>query len=282
MFYFLKSLKIFQIANSGKLLTSSISHIGLMNGLGYCAWGGGDWHESILMLEQQKYWQFLLYSLIFLPGRIVIANHNHNRCFLTIWRSQIPLNYSQVIINNYSWVICHAVFGTQIRQDAIIRTLHSTYILYTADQVQLKKVWFSYIVGTFLNPPGKSSRKHALIFKMHHAFCWSFIFSTYGLYFLPGSIFAPFEEVKVPVSNSADFFPKKCPLEDLGGFEVVRVNLALKMNVYPEQIQKVCTSHQTLAYFCLQPKFLSGKNLSLAAHAVVQTHVCYSQIVSDD
>ena len=28
------------------------------------------------------------------------------------------------------------------------------------------------------------------------------------MYFLPGSNFAPFEEVKVPVSNSADFFQK--------------------------------------------------------------------------
>ena len=33
------------------------------------------------------------------------------------------------------------------------------------------------------------------------------------LYFLPGSNFAPFEEVNVPVSNSADFFQKK-----VGGF----------------------------------------------------------------
>ena len=52
---------------------------------------------------------------------------------------------------------------------------------------------------------------------MHH-FHWSFIFSTYSLYFLPGSNFAPFEKVKVPVSNSSDFFPKKVPqriLEDL-------------------------------------------------------------------
>ena len=41
----------------------------------------------------------------------------------------------------------------------------------------------------------------------------SVIFSTYGLYFLPGSNFAPF------VSNSVEIFPKKCPLEilqDLG------------------------------------------------------------------
>ena len=44
------------------------------------------------------------------------------------------------------------------------------------------------------------------------------------MYFLPGSNFAPFEEVKVPVSNSADFFPKKCPLEDFLRFGVVRVN----------------------------------------------------------
>ena len=50
---------------------------------------------------------------------------------------------------------------------------------------------------------------------MHHAF--SLIFhiqrlGMYGLYFLPGSNFASFEEVKVPVSNSAEFFQKS------GGF----------------------------------------------------------------
>ena len=46
---------------------------------------------------------------------------------------------------------------------------------------------------------------------MHHAFSLiSFIFSTYDLYFLPGSDFAPIEEVNVPVNNSAEF------LEDLG------------------------------------------------------------------
>ena len=36
----------------------------------------------------------------------------------------------------------------------------------------------------------------------------SFIFSTHGLYFLPGSNFAPFEKVKVPVSSSAEYFQK--------------------------------------------------------------------------
>ena len=41
----------------------------------------------------------------------------------------------------------------------------------------------------------------------------------YGLYFLPGSNFAPFEEVKVQVCKSADFFLKSAPwriLMDLG------------------------------------------------------------------
>ena len=50
-------------------------------------------------------------------------------------------------------------------------------------------------------------------------FRWSFIFSTDGLYILPGSNFVPFEEVKVPVSKSADFFLLSAPwriLEDLG------------------------------------------------------------------
>ena len=51
---------------------------------------------------------------------------------------------------------------------------------------------------TFGNIPLYS--KHTMHFR------WSFIFSTYGLYVLPGSTFAPFEEVKVPVSNSAEFF----------------------------------------------------------------------------
>ena len=62
---------------------------------------------------------------------------------------------------------------------------------------------------------------------MNHAFSL-ILFSTVMymymyMYFLPGRNFAPFEEVKVPVSNSADCFPKKCPMEDFGGFGVVRV-----------------------------------------------------------
>ena len=43
------------------------------------------------------------------------------------------------------------------------------------------------------------------------------------MYFSPGSNLAPFEEVKVPVSNSAEFIP----LEDFGGFSAVRVNPVL-------------------------------------------------------
>ena len=50
-------------------------------------------------------------------------------------------------------------------------------------------------------------------------FRWSFIFSTYGLYFFASNL-APLEEVKVPVSNRAEFF-QKVPLgrilEELGG-----------------------------------------------------------------
>ena len=34
----------------------------------------------------------------------------------------------------------------------------------------------------------------------------------------------PFEEVKVPVSNSAEFVQKSAPWGDFGGFGVVRVN----------------------------------------------------------
>ena len=51
-------------------------------------------------------------------------------------------------------------------------------------------------------------------------FRWSFIFSIYGLYFLPGRNFAPFKEGNVPISNSAEFFPKSGHwriLMDLGG-----------------------------------------------------------------
>ena len=40
---------------------------------------------------------------------------------------------------------------------------------------------------------------------------------------MPGNNFAPFEELKVPVSNSA-VFPQKS-LEDFGGFGVVRVKV---------------------------------------------------------
>ena len=66
---------------------------------------------------------------------------------------------------------------------------------------------------------------------MHHAFSLIFhIQHLYGLYFLPGSNFAPFEEVKVPVSNGAEFKNKKCHLEDFDGFGVVRVN-EIKKNI---------------------------------------------------
>ena len=57
---------------------------------------------------------------------------------------------------------------------------------------------------------------------MHHAFPLIF----HGLYFLPGSNFAPFEVVKVPVSNSAEFFQKSAPwriLEDLGWLKLFNV-----------------------------------------------------------
>ena len=44
------------------------------------------------------------------------------------------------------------------------------------------------------------------------------------MYFLPGSNFVLFEEVKVPVSNSAEFFQNSAPCEDFAEFVVVRVN----------------------------------------------------------
>ena len=43
--------------------------------------------------------------------------------------------------------------------------------------------------------------------------------------------------MKVPVSNSAEFFSKRCPLEDFGGFGVVRVNpnpLGILAGNFPE------------------------------------------------
>ena len=43
------------------------------------------------------------------------------------------------------------------------------------------------------------------------------MFSTYGLYFLPGSNFALFEKVQVPVSNSAEFFQKSASWRIWGG-----------------------------------------------------------------
>ena len=46
-------------------------------------------------------------------------------------------------------------------------------------------------------------------------FRWSFIFSTYGLYFLPGSNFAPIWR-----GESTSF--QQCSLDDFGGFGVVK------------------------------------------------------------
>ena len=51
----------------------------------------------------------------------------------------------------------------------------------------------------------------------------TFIFSTYGLHFLAGSNFAPFQEVKVPVSNSVDFFFQKSVPWILEDLRVIRV-----------------------------------------------------------
>ena len=63
-------------------------------------------------------------------------------------------------------------------------------------------------LGTLLNPPKSIS---ALLETCPYL-------SYSALYFLPSSNFAPFEEVNVPVSNSAEFFRKSAPwriLEDL-------------------------------------------------------------------
>ena len=60
----------------------------------------------------------------------------------------------------------------------------------------------------------------------------------YSLYCLPGSDFAPFEEVKVPVSNSAKFSQKSAPwriLEDFGWFGIiyhVKYNVHVQLYMY--------------------------------------------------
>ena len=76
---------------------------------------------------------------------------------------------------------------------------------------------------------------------MHHAF--SLIFYIQHLW--PGGNFAPFEEVKVPVSNSADiFFSKKVPLGGFcmiwGVYSIVILNIKTQI-----LISKFC-----VAFFC--------------------------------
>ena len=69
--------------------------------------------------------------------------------------------------------------------------------------------WLQYYwLRTFLNPPKSSSAHLQTCPYLQNAPC---IFDhiqhlQYGLHFLPGSNFAPFESVKVPVSKSAEFF----------------------------------------------------------------------------
>ena len=97
-------------------------------------------------------------------------------------------------------------------------------------------VWLVVWLGTFLNPPKIhlcTFGKRALIFKMHHAF--SLIFHIQHLWpvlLCQVLIFPPFDEVKVPVSNGADFFLKRCHLEDFDGFGVVRVNQSSRKDTY--------------------------------------------------
>ena len=61
-------------------------------------------------------------------------------------------------------------------------------------------------------------------------FRWSFIFSTCGLYFSPGS---NFEEVKVPVPNSAEFSLKSAPWRNWGwlGFKNVWCTVHYKLGM---------------------------------------------------
>ena len=63
-------------------------------------------------------------------------------------------------------------------------------------------------------------RAFVLIFHIQHL--WPALLAGYC------SNFVPFEEVKVPVSNSAEFFQRKCPLEDFGGFGVVKVSVVVE------------------------------------------------------
>ena len=120
-------------------------------------------------------------------------------------------------------------------------------------------------------------------------FRWSFIFSTYGLYFLPGSNFAPLEEVKVPVSNSADFFQKSAPwriLEDFGGFWRIWGWLELKHchdidSLYPVHTDLACMwvaslkrtrSQYTWILYLL--KWFCGRSTGDAGRACLSSAVC--------
>ena len=74
-------------------------------------------------------------------------------------------------------------------------------------------------------------------------FRWSFTFSTYGLYCLPGSNFAPFEEVKVLVFNSAPLnFSKKSAtwriLMDLGWLGLNNTELWVKCEQFRQFVQQ--------------------------------------------
>ena len=76
-----------------------------------------------------------------------------------------------------------------------------------------------------LNPKKSSSALLETCPYLQNALC-IFVDLSYSIQHLWPGLLAPFEEVKVPVSNSAEFVPKKCPLEDFEWFGLNTTNFS--------------------------------------------------------
>ena len=117
--------------------------------------------------------------------------------------------------------------------------------------------------GTLPNPPKSSSallETCPYLQNAPHIFVDLSYSALMGCTSWPGSNFAPFEEVKVPVSKSADFFLLSAPLEDFGGSWVVRVYGMSPLEYYFSLWeQEQCTGSQAWNFIPAgtRPHFLS-------------------------
>ena len=151
----------------------------------------------------------------------VIVRHGHMKTVTNYYIVNLA-------VTDISFLLCCAPFTATlfVSPNWLFGRFMCKFVFYMMQVNHKSPTLQVFWLGTSPNPP-KSSKILQCTFgnmplssKCTMHFRWSFIFSTCGLYFLPGSNFGPLESTSF---QRCWIFPKKCPLEDFGGFGVVRV-----------------------------------------------------------